>query len=286
MRTSGINYLIFVRNSLVIVFMFCCCFDASAHGDLLKRILSLTEEIKVHSDSANLYFKRGKLYYQHNDFNNSLEDFKSSQKLGFNSNEQYFFLAKNHSKLNHFNTSKRYIDKILKVQPNNVNAFKLLGQINFKKRKFKKSAWAYEKVIMFSKKTFPENYLDASKAWYALRTENGTERAQSLLIKGIKEMGDNIVLYHKLILINVDLGDYSSAIKFQKKVIDFSPRKERSYLKLANLQFLQENYTEAIKSLAIAKKYYSDLPSRIKNTKFMKEFYSELELKENMFKNE
>ncbi len=49
---------------------------------------------------------------------------------------------------------------------------------------------------------------------------------------------------------------------------------------------LQKNYTEAVKSIELAKKYYSDLPIRIKHTKFMKEFYSELELKEAMLKNE
>jgi tetratricopeptide (TPR) repeat protein len=141
-------------------------------------------------------------------------------------------------------------------------------------------------VIVYSKETFPENYLDASKAWYALRTENGIERAQSLLIEGIEELGNNIVLYNKLIANYVDLGDYSSAINFQKKVVDFSHRKERGYLKLANLQMLQKNYTEAVKSIELAKKYYSDLPNRIKHTKFMKQFYSELEQKEEKLKNE
>tara|TARA_R110002096_G_scaffold262085_1_gene455581 strand:+ start:146 stop:1006 length:861 start_codon:yes stop_codon:yes gene_type:complete len=284
MKTSTIPFLFFIKNSLVIVLIFFCCFDAIAHGDLMKRILSLTEEIKVHSDSAYLYFKRGKLYYQHNDYNESIEDFKRSKKLGFNSDEQYFLFAINYYKLNHFITSKRYIDKILKDQPDNVKAVKLVGHINFKRKKFKKAAEAYEKVILISKKTFPENYLDGSEAWYALRTENGSERATTLLIEGIEALGDNIVLYDKLISIYIDQGDYSTAIKFQKKVIDFSHRKERNYLKLANIQLLQENYTEVLKSLAIAKKYYSDLPSRIKNTKFMKEFYSKLELKETLVK--
>lgn len=283
---SNLTFLISTRNSVVVTLMFFCCFDAIAHGDLINRIENLTQEIKVNPDSAYLYFKRGKLYYQHNDYKESINDFKRSKKLGFNSDEQNFFLAISYYKLNHFMTSKRFVDKILKDKPDNIKAFKLLGHINFKRKNFRKAAEAYEKVLLISKRTFPENYLHGAEAWYALRTEFGTERAKSLLIQGIEALGNNIILYDKLISILIDNGDYSSAIKFQKKVIDFSPRKERSYLKLTNLHLLQENYIEAMKSLTNAKKYYYDLPIRIKNTKFMKEFYSELELKEKMFKNE
>ena len=36
-----------------------------AHGDLDKRIAETSEEIEMHPDSSYLYFKRGKLLYQH-----------------------------------------------------------------------------------------------------------------------------------------------------------------------------------------------------------------------------
>ncbi len=274
-----------IRTSFIILAIFFCGFIATAHGDLHERILNVTEEIKAEPDSAFLYFKRGKLFHQHNNFTNSIRDLKSSRKLGYKSNEQNFLFAKNYYGINRFRSSKKFIDKILNLQPYNVNALKLLGKIYFSKKKFEKSALTFEKVIVHSSETFPENYLDASKAWYALRIENGIERAQSLLRDGIEELGNNIVLYNKLISYNVDLGDYSSAIKLQKKVIDFSHRKERSYLKLANLQILQKNYFEAVKSIEIAKECYNSLPYRIKGTKFMKDFYSELELKEAMLKN-
>ena len=110
-----------------------CCFDAIVHRDLFKRILSITEEIKVNPNGAYLYFKIGKLYYRHNDYNESVEEFKRSKKLGFNSDEQYFLLARNHYKLNHFVSSKRYVDKILKDQTGNIKVFELLGHINFKR---------------------------------------------------------------------------------------------------------------------------------------------------------
>jgi tetratricopeptide (TPR) repeat protein len=273
-----------LRNLILILFLLVTGFNVSAHGDLHERILEVTQEIKISPDSAFLYFKRGKLYHQHNDFENSLKDLKKSRKLGLRNNEQSFLFAKNYFYLKKYNIGIKYASKILKDQPNNVSAQKIIGKTYFQQKKYKKAALSFEKVILNSKETFPDNYLDASKAWYALRKENGIERAQSLLIEAIEELGNNIVLYNKLIAYNVDLGDYSSAINFQKKVIDFSHRKERGYLKLAKLQILQKNYTEAIKSIELAKKYYSDLPKRIRHTKFMMAFYSELELEEEILK--
>jgi tetratricopeptide (TPR) repeat protein len=139
-------------------------------------------------------------------------------------------------------------------------------------------------VIVYSKETFPENYLDASKAWFGLNTNKGTESAKSVLKQGIDKLGNIIMLYNKLILIHVDQKEYASAIELQKEVLDFSSRKERGFLKLANLQMLQKKYIEAAKSIENAKENYNDLPNRIKGTKFMKEFYSELELKEEILK--
>lgn len=274
-----------VKNFIIFFLFFVFSSSLCAHGDLHKRILEVTKEIHISPNSAFLYLKRGSLFYQHTDYKKSLQDLRKSRRLGYKSIEQDFLFAKNYFKLKKYGLSLNFSNKILKVQPNNVNAFKLVGKIYFKRNKFKKSALAFEKVIKLSRETLPDNYLDASSAWYALNTEEGIETSKVILKKGIEKLGNIIMMYNKLISLDVDQGEYKSAIEFQKKVIDFSPRKERGYLKLAQLQTLQKNYTEAIKSIEMAKKYYLDLPNRIKLTKFMKDFYSELELKEEKLKN-
>ena len=88
-----------LKKLLLIFFLFASNIAVHAHGDLHERILKVTEEIKKNSDSAFLYFKRGKLFYQHNDFKRSLKDLKRSDKLGYENNEQYFLFAKNYFKL-------------------------------------------------------------------------------------------------------------------------------------------------------------------------------------------
>jgi hypothetical protein len=50
------------------------------------------------------------------------------------------------------------------------------------------------------------------------------------------------------------------------------------------LQILNKNYLEAGLSLKNAKSQYEKLPDRIKKNKFMREFYSELEQKDDSLK--
>jgi len=251
----------------------------NAHGDLHKRIQEVTEEIHKNPDSANLYFKRGKLYYQHSNYTNSLKDFKSSSKLGLESVEQDFYIAKSNYHLENYSRCKRIIKRILKEDSGNVGVLKLLADIYFKKSKYEKAANLYDRAILNSEATFPEDYIYASKAWYAIDTEYGHKQSQSILIEGIEKLGDIIVLYNELISNYIDMQDLDSAVKFQNKVIKISNRKERAYLELANIQIQQEKFEEAKISIDKAEDSYKKLPHRIRNAKFMREFYSELKTK-------
>lgn len=269
MRFRLLYILSFVLSSTVL----------NAHGDLHKRIQEVTEEIHKNPDSANLYFKRGKLYYQHSNYTNSLKDFKSSSKLGLESVEQDFYIAKSNYHLENFSKSIRTIKRMLKEDSGNVGALKLLADIYFKKSKYEKAANLYDRAILNSEATFPEDYIYASKAWYAIDTEYGHKRSQSILIEGIEKLGDIIVLYNELISNYIDMQDLDSAVKFQNKVIKISNRKERAYLELANIQIQQEKFEEAKISIDKAEDSYKKLPHRIRNAKFMREFYSELKTK-------
>ncbi|APY07220.1 hypothetical protein BWZ20_02380 [Winogradskyella sp. J14-2] len=259
--------------------------NINAHGDLHKRILKASQEIKKYPDSAYLYFKRGQLYYQHKTYIKSLRDFKSSKSLGLESKEQNFYIAKSKYHLEQYTSSKKTIKKILKNDPNNSSALKLLADIYFKKSKYKKAANLYDEILANSKITLPEDYIHASKTWYATNTDYGYKRSQSILLQGIEKLGDIIVLYNKLISNYEAKQDYESAIKFQNKVIEISNRKERAYLKLASIQIKQERFKAAEFSIEKAEESYNELPHRLRNAKFMQEFYSELQSKKSILNN-
>jgi len=276
LRFIYLNILLFVLLST----------NLNAHGDLHKRIQSVTDEIKKKPDSANLYFKRGKLYYQHSNYESSLTDFKFSKELGLESTEQNLYIAKSNYHLENFSVCKKTIKKILKENPENNNALKLLADIYSKKGKHKKAAELYDKVIDNSEVTYPEDYLYASKAWCATNSKEGQVRSQSILIKGIDKLGDIVVLYNQLISVCIDIEDLESAVTYQKKVIEISNRKERAYLKLAKIQILQKKYNDAQQSIIKAEEHFQKLPHRLRNTKFMKVFYSKLLSTKSSLKNQ
>ncbi|NRB58954.1 MAG: hypothetical protein HRU50_03315 [Winogradskyella sp.] len=253
--------------------------NLNAHGDLHERILRATEEIAIHPDSASLYIKRGKLYYQHQKYENSLFDFQTSQKLGLDNDVVNFYLAKNHFQLSNFELSKKIMLRMLKSNNEDINYQKLLAQVYKKLGNYKKSAKAFEKVILHSNKVLPENFIDASNAWFLTKTKKGIERSQNILIQGIEKLGNVIVLYDLLVSNAIEIKDYSTALKYQEKTIDISHRKERAYLKLADIYIKQKTYKNALLAISEAEFHYKKLPHRIRNTKFMREFYSELRVK-------
>ncbi len=258
------------------------CFSGyiNAHGDIHERIIKTTEEIKKHPDSAFLYVKRGKLYFQHEDFNKSISDLKTSQKLGYFSNEQQLLFAKAHTKLDNHSHALNYVDVVLKAQPNTVIAIRLKANIFYKQHRYKDAALEFERVLQISKETFPENYMEASLTWEKLNTEEGDRNAIIVIQKGIEDIGNIISLYHRLVELSIHKKDYESAIKNQIKIIDISPRKETPYYKLAELQLHNNSKAEALESLNTAKIYFKKLPERVQNTSYMKELMHNINTKE------
>ena len=74
------------------------------------------------------------------------------------------------------------------------------------------------------------------------------------------------------------------AILQQLEIVNLSPRKEIAYYKLHELYLISNERDKAIESLNLAELHYNKLPSRTKNTPFMKDLYKKIESKKNEFK--
>lgn len=268
----------------VIWFLFLFSTVAYSHGDLHQRIEEISNEIIKHPDSAFLFVKRGKLYYQHESFKKSLKDLIKSESLRYRSPEQQLLFAKNYFRLNRFKKSLSIIDTILITDSYNVNVIKLKARIFFKQGHFKKAALMHEKVIEYTSKTFPENYIDASIAWEFLNTKEGLSNAYLIVNKGISDLGEINSLYNRLISLATVKKDYDYAIKMQLKTIELSPRKERGYYNLSKLYFLKNEFSNSKESLILARQHFNKLPLRIKNTSFMKELLEKIKTQETLLK--
>jgi len=251
-----------------------------SHGDLSKRIIEVSNEIKIAPDSAYLYIKRAKLYFQHEEYNRSIKDLDKSKVLGYDSIDQKLLFAKVNFSLKAFEITLSYCEEILTNDPNNVRAIKLKAQTYLEQSEFHKSALAYEEVIKYSIENFPENYIDASNAWELLNNEIGYQRATAIVHEGIDKLGDLMSLYSRLIELAVHEKDYTSAIETQLNVIKLSPRKESAFYKLSELYLLNDNRDQALVNLNLAKQHFYDLPTRLQNTQFMQELIKNIQTKE------
>jgi tetratricopeptide (TPR) repeat protein len=274
-----------MKKMLLVFFLFNFIFISRsfAHGDIHERIVEVTKAIEVAPDSAYLYFKRGKLYYQHNSFKRSIADLDRSKVLGYETVEQKLLFGKAYFGLNAYAKAMSFCDELLMYDPKNVRAIKLKARIYFEEGKFTNSALAFEELIQYSNQSFPENYVDASRAWEALDTKEGFHRATVIIIRGIAKLGHLVSLNNRLIEMAVEQKDYASAIDVQIKIIKLSPRKETAYYKLYELYVLNNNPEEAIASLNLAKEHYNQLPVRLQNTLHMKELIENIRSQETQF---
>ena len=253
-----------------------------AHGDLHERIVKVTKEIKAAPDSVYLYLKRGKLYYQHESYQKSINDLNTSKSLGYNSVEQNLLFAKAYLKLEDYKTSLSYSENILSKDSENVHAHKIKAHALLKLEKFYHSAESFEAVINYATQSFPQNYIDASMAWEFINNDEGNQRANSIIEKGIENLGHLISLYNRLIDLSIKQKNYDVAITKQHRVISLSPRKESAYYKLCELYLLNNNTEKALESLNIAKEHYNNLSVRLQQTSFMKELIANITSKESL----
>lgn len=262
-----------------IVFLCFFCFsNAFSHGDIDKRIVAVSEEIKKHSDSAQLYFKRGKLYYQHEDYKLSIKDINRSIKLGYLDIEQGLLLSKNYFELKNHRKALRFVDDILMQSPNDVVFLKIKAHILFQNQDYTSAAIYYEQVIDNSSKTFPENYIVASKAWYLSGDAIGFNNSISILNKGIDELGQIISLLEAKVERYLVAGFIDESIESQKNIVDMLQRKEHAYFRLGELYIQSNNYEVALNALNDSEKCINILPERIKNTSNIKNLIEDIKV--------
>lgn len=241
------------------------------HGDIHERIIKTSKEIKKNPDSAYLYYKRGKLYYQHEEYKKSLKDLNKSSKLGYSSIELDLEYSKTFLKLRNFTNSIFYAKKVLELKPNHVMAIKLIAKNYYQQKEYKKSAIAYQDVIAYSVDKLPENYVDASFSWEKLNNEYGFTNAEKIIRQGIKDIGSLISFYNRLRELALNQNNFTKAISVQKEIIELVPRKEFAYFKLSELYQLNNDVISALQSLEESKNSIKKLPQRSQNTSFIKE---------------
>ena len=240
-----------------------------SHGDLDQRIINATTEIKEDPENATLYFKRGKLYFQHEEYKNSVLDLSTAETKGYNEAELYLFTSKSYFALNDLDNADKALKKFYAIDSQHIVAHKLEAQIEVARGNFQRSALLFEYVIDHANVTLPENYIDAASSWLATNTNDGLDKAITILKRGLSDIGPLYTLNLKIIDSYVEYKSYENAIEHLESIISSRKRKESSYYKLYELYTLLGNDISANQSLKNALKSWNMLPQRVKKNSAM-----------------
>lgn len=272
-----------MKESFTIPFLVFLCIVSNGycHGDLHERIQKLSSEIEIYSDSSDLYLTRGSLFYQHEKYDESIQDLKKCLKLDHNSSHLNLALAKTHLKLEQPKIALKYLNKTLKTDPFNVLALRWKGKSLLQLNQFDKAAENFEAVIEHADKTFTENYIEASFAWQQDDNIASFDKAVAIFEKGIQDLGPLLMFYNKLVSLHAEAGKYENAIKYQNAIISLSNRKERSYYQRAMIYMEQGDSSAARADLIQSKQEIEKLPQRIKVNNATKILIENIKKKEN-----
>ena len=251
--------------------LFLCNKPIKAHGDLDTRIEAITTAIQSNPDSASLYFARGKLRFQHEEYQESIDDINESITKGFSHELQNIYLAKSFFKLNNYREASDKLTLFLQADPNNVVGLNLKARILFGQQKFEESAQCFENVIQLAIKSLPENYLEAAQSWTASSNPNKYQKTVDILESGIKNLGTIVTLQNKLIEIHLQNQNGDKAVEVQLSIIEKNKRKETAYYKLAEIYIQLDEKENAKRAAKNALAHLEKLPRRFQQNSAMKD---------------
>jgi tetratricopeptide (TPR) repeat protein len=253
-----------------------------AHDDLHKQIALATIEIKAHPDSFMLYLKRGELYYQHEEFDKAVKDFKFCFESQFYSVRLDLAIAKAYFSLEEYDRAITYLDHILATDGKHVMALRWKGHSLMKLQQFSAAGLNFENVISYTDKTCPENYLEASFAWQKSDEPDATEKAISTIKNGIANQGNLLIFHNTLLVIYAGENDFDKAVACQSNIIGLSNRKEFPYFKRAELLIKAGDFSAAKLDLVAARNAIKQLPSSRQGNTAVLELVSQIEKAERL----
>lgn len=229
------------------------------HGDLELRIQQATIEIIQAPDSSYLYYKRGKLYFEHEQYDKCIGDITTAHLKGYDNSLSHLLLCDAYLK----NKEPRLAHTILIRYNSNQNksylSEKLQGDIHYYDKDFQSAGLAYEQSLLLALNPKPEYYIKTSNAYNRVGTIESNEKAIAILIKAIDHFGLISTLNESLKTIYLSLGKIEDAITLETKWSEIAERKEFTYLELARLYKLKGDKSKSKYYLLAAKTSISQL---------------------------
>ena len=254
----------------LIILQFCIIINSVAHGDLDERIAAKTAAIKQTPNVAQLYYERGYLYQQHEEFQNALNDYLKADTLGFKLNILPFRKAEVYLQLRQFQQGLDCTKICLQHDSTDIKIHKLRGEIFTANQQYDEAIQAYSYVLAHTEDLRPENYIQLSES-YILKDSTLLDSAIWVLDKGLEHLGQSVfILQQQKLNYLIQLGRKQEALTIYDGFIASSKRKENWYYQKAMYLFQIGKYKAARQALDNSKRAFLGLHPRLQRTKAMR----------------
>ena len=215
---------------LALTFALTLANTAWGHGNLHKEIADITELLAASPDDASLYYKRGRLHLEHNDWAPALEDLGRARHLDPELLEVDYHLARAHfgagRRANADRVLQAYLER-LKVESAKRNVggaqlrgYLLHGRVLKSLGQSQKAATAYERSVAMAAEPQPAQFLE----WSEALTEVNPVEALAVLEKGIEKLGSLVTLELAALELEVAQDAPAAAIARLDRLVESTPQ--------------------------------------------------------------
>lgn len=251
-----------------------------AHGELVARINTKTSQISKTPNNASLYYDRGFLYQQHEEYNKALKDYTKAKNLGYRNKLLYYRIAETQKITGAYDAAMLAVARYFEIDSSDIKIYKLKAQILMEQKKYEQALASYDYVLQNTIDLRPDNIIEFCNIILAINPTNYQDALETIEF-GYEKMGtDSFVLLDKKIEYLIALGESEKVLAKYNYQIENSERKENWYYKKAVYLASIDNKQDATISLQQAKMSIQLLNPRFQQTPNIKELtkkISELE---------
>lgn len=248
-----------------------------AHGSLTKRIKEKTVAIKKHPKNAKLYFDRGFLYEQHEEFHKAIKDYLKSEALGNTNVLLYYRKAQTYYKQKNYDAALKSSSLCLEKDSLDVKFHKLQAQILTQLNKYDKALNHYDFFIENTIDINPDDIIEISEIYLTKESEN-YQKAIEVIDIGLDKLGkDTFTLQLKKLEYFERSWQFKKAIEQYNYFILSTDRREFWYFKKANYLFENKKTSDAKIAVQQAKAAVLILSDNVKNTAAIKALQNKID---------
>lgn len=248
------------------------------HGDLSVRIAEKTDAIRVEPNNGLLYLQRGELYFQHEQPDSALADYRNALKRGLDTSLVHVLMAEAFLASGEYESGLKSVSEFLALESNNLKGIHTRGKLLEASGKLKQAIADFEFVLARSDNPRPQDFVHMAELYLKSDPED-TKSAIAMLKNGVDRLGNVISLQMKIYNLEKDRKNYTAAHQLLDEMMEPLSRKERLLVEKAELYLLEKKNLEAAQALVDAENAIAALPIRFQNlgaTNKLKEHIQEL----------